>query len=165
MGAMGWTGPDGEPDDSALRALKTAEAIATLPLLVRQANARFDSELRRVTRRIGHPQVGPAGVHLLRVMGDSGKPMTALAHRLGISRQAVGQAVKSLEEQGLATRREFWTGTLIVLTGDGRRLLDEVSEAVVDIVWTWGMVADGTRLDDLVRDLEVLAQNPRTRWG
>jgi hypothetical protein len=53
----------------------------------------------------------------------------------------------------------------VVCTPNGRRLLREVNEAMVDLIWSWGMVSDVSRIAALARDLEVLAQNPRRRFG
>jgi DNA-binding MarR family transcriptional regulator len=161
-------GDDDEEDEPAEDLGDSAgadESVASLPLLVRQANARFDHELRRVARELGHEQVGPSGLHLLRLVGRRGKPVSALAELLGVSRQGAGQVVARLEGLGLVRRKEQWTTTLIVRTREGRALLRDVNEAVVGVVWGWGLVADPTRLGDLAHDLAVLAQDPRARLG
>jgi DNA-binding MarR family transcriptional regulator len=156
---------DDDFDDAGDEGSGASQAVPNLPLLVRRANVRFDRELRRVARALGHPEVGPSGLHLLRLVGRRGQPISVLAEQLGVSRQAVGQAVQRLEERELTTRREHWAATLIVCTASGRRLRREVDEAIMRVVWGWGLVADGSRLDDLARDLDVLAQDPRTRFG
>jgi DNA-binding MarR family transcriptional regulator len=147
-------------DDSA-----QTDAIGSLPLLVRRANLRFDTELRRVARDLGHPEVGPTGLHLLRLLRRRGQRVVALAEPLGITRQAVSQTVTVLHEHGLTAPQAHWAGVLIALTAEGRELLREVDRALVTVVWAWGMAADGSRLDALVHDLEVLAQDPRSGLG
>jgi DNA-binding MarR family transcriptional regulator len=154
---------DDDEDDSP--EAERNEAIASLPLLVRRANNRFDFELRRAARALGYPDVGPSGLHVLRLVGSRGRPISLLAELLGMTRQAAAQAVARLDERGLTSRRESLTNTRVVCTPDGRRLLREVNEAMVDLVWSWGMVSDVSRIAALARDLEVLAQNPRRRFG
>ena len=61
-------------------------------------------------------------------------------------------------------RKPLWPSVVVVRTPEGRDLLRDVNEAVVDIVWEWGLVADPARLRDLARDLAVLARDARDRW-
>lgn len=152
-----------EEDDAPLS--EDDENLAMLPLLVRRANARFDRELLAAARDLGYEQVGPSGLHVLRVISPQGTPVVTLADRLCVSRQATSKVVMRLEDHGLVQRQERMRNVVVKRTAEGRRVLRNVNEAIVDVVWGWGLFADPTRIGELARDLRLLATDNLRRPG
>ena len=55
-------------------------------------------------------------------------------------------------------------GPLVVLTDEGRGVVREVTIALSELMETWLVQLRDGRLDQLVADLEVLAEPPGARW-
>jgi DNA-binding MarR family transcriptional regulator len=138
-------------------------AAVDLPLIIRLANARMERELRDLVRDAGYADLSPAAVHALMLCGR-GKPASALADRLLVTRQAAGQVVARLESLGLVERRPQWPATLAVPTPAGRSLVRALNARFLDACHWWGMHLAPGRLDALTVDLEVFADPERARW-
>ncbi|MCZ2108090.1 MAG: MarR family transcriptional regulator [Dehalococcoidia bacterium] len=86
----------------------------------------------RLGRRIasaGLGEVRPAHLFVIRMLAQNDTTITALARRLGTSKQAAVALVDELEEAGLATREPLTTDRrvkIIALTPRARTLLSEI---------------------------------------
>ena len=138
---------------------------ADLPLALRLAAQRVDRELTRLVSEAGWASLTPRGWHVLRLCRFRGKPISALADQLVISRQAVSQTVAGLEEQGLVRRKPGRFTMLAVATEDGRSLVREVDDAVVDLVSQWSFHLPAERMAALAKDVDVLAERPGASWA
>lgn len=81
-----------------------------------------------------------------------GEHASALASRLGVARQTVGQSVAALEAAGYAARsddREDRRVKLIRLTDRGRRAVRVVHAAALAEERRWGEALGGDRLEEL----------------
>lgn len=111
------------PDKRRLNRLREwrRKGIGRLLLLARQD---FLSRLESELKREGHDVLPPSLVSLASFIDLEGTRSTALARRLGISKQAVGQAVAVLEAKGLVSRT--------VDNADGRAFLVVFTDRGID---------------------------------
>ena len=138
-------------------------AAADLPLLLRLANARVETQMRQATDETGL-RISAAGVHVLRQCRYVGKPLASLAEHLQISRQAAFQLAARLEAAGLVERTAGTHGPLVELSHEGRSVVGEVTEVLTDLIEAWLVQLREDRLSELRADLELLAEPPGARW-
>lgn len=75
-----------------------------LPLLLIAAFRELIDGLHEELARQGHPGVRPVHGFALQALGPEGTTATELGRRLGVSKQAAGKTLDTLEEMGYVTR-------------------------------------------------------------
>jgi DNA-binding MarR family transcriptional regulator len=138
-------------------------APADLPLLLRLANARVETQIRQATDEAGL-QITAAGVHVLRQCRYVGKRVASLAEHLQISRQAAFQIANRLVAAGLVERGSSAHGPVVELTEEGHAVVREVTAVLTDVIEAWLVQLREGRLTQLCADLELLAEPPGARW-
>ncbi len=116
-------------DPNALRARREA---LLLRRLLRAYKAVNEETIRRVVAR-GHRGLRPSFTSLLGQLDTEGTRLSALATRMGVTRQAVSQLLVQVEEAGLVTREDDPTdarGVVVRFTAKGRRTLEEAVEVM-----------------------------------
>jgi DNA-binding MarR family transcriptional regulator len=84
-----------------------------------------------------------------------------LAIKLGISKQACSKSIKALEAQGLVARRKNpgdSRSSLLSLTDDGRRLLQDRAEATAQIYQQFSAQVGAERMQQLIGVLEKVCR-------
>jgi DNA-binding MarR family transcriptional regulator len=92
-------------DDDTYRAdLEAAKHASTLQLLFRSARLLDELALRRVAEKPGRPKLRRSHTALFPHIDLEGTRVTELAERLGVTKQAVSQALDDLEQLGIVER-------------------------------------------------------------
>jgi DNA-binding MarR family transcriptional regulator len=87
-----------------LRELEQKKRASTAQLLLRCARLLNEWALARARAETGNPNLRAAHTSLLPHLGFDGIRLTALAQRLGVSKQAAFQLVEELEAQGMVEK-------------------------------------------------------------
>jgi DNA-binding MarR family transcriptional regulator len=121
-----------------------------MPLLLLGAFRMLVDDAHRVLAERGHPDVRPAHGFTLQALGD-GATASAVAARLGVSKQAAAKTIALLEEQGYVAREpdpDDARRKLVVPTARGRDLLAQSARAFAEAVARWERTVGP---DDVVR--------------
>jgi DNA-binding MarR family transcriptional regulator len=120
----------------------------------------FLSRLEGELKREGHDVLAPSLVSLASFIDLEGTRSTELARRLGISKQAVGQAVAVLEAKGLVSRtvdsadgRAF----LVVFTDHGINRLVQTYQAIRRIERAYDTIVGAERMRTTRAVLEAIS--------
>lgn len=119
----------GKPaDDAYLRKLEAAKQASTLQLLFKAARLVDEEAVRRVAAIEGAPRLRRSHTALLPHIDLEGTRVSELAHRLGVSKQAVSELIDDLEAAGVVKRStdpEDARARRVAFTPEGRQgLLD-----------------------------------------
>jgi DNA-binding MarR family transcriptional regulator len=93
-----------DPDDRYLRNLEAAKQASTLQLLFKAARLVDEEAVRRVAAVEGAPRLRRSHTALLPHIDLEGTRISELAHRLGVSKQAVSELIDDLEAAGVVKR-------------------------------------------------------------
>lgn len=99
---------------------------------------------------------------LISNLDEDGTRITTLAHRAGISKQAMGQLVKELEAKGYIERKpdlEDKRATLVVFTEQGWQLLQDVYQVKLEIEAEYTAVLGEENMAMLWQLLNSLLEN------
>lgn len=97
--------PDEEPEQGEVaERLERAKRASAAQLLFKAARLLNEHTLARLRHEIGAPGLRASHTALFPHIGLEGTRPTALAERLGVSKQAVGQLVAELEQMGVLER-------------------------------------------------------------
>src|SRR5215471_4318646 len=91
-------------DESYRRDLEAAKRQSTLQLLFRAARLADEEAVRRVAAIEGAPRLRRSHTALLPHIDLGGTRISDLAHRLGVSKQAVSELIDDLEAAGVVER-------------------------------------------------------------
>ncbi len=131
----------------------------TVPALVQLVAASEGPYLKAAFAAAGLDGVRPAQSVVLLPLAAGGLHASDLAERLGVSRQAVAQAVTPLEQHGYVTRvpdPADARAQIIRLTPRGRRALRVMRSAALDLEQRWQRTLGERRLSELRKTLQVL---------
>jgi DNA-binding MarR family transcriptional regulator len=145
--------------------------LEALPSLLRRATSALDSLLVQCLEAQGLTGVSATGLHVLSLLNRA-KPLTLLAERLCVTPQGMGRTVRRLEELELVERYEDpydARAPMVELTDEGAVVAATVRKAVEQALDGLADEVEPGRLQDLVRDLAVLAEvgaepHPWDRW-
>jgi DNA-binding MarR family transcriptional regulator len=131
----------------------------TVPALVQLVAASRGSHLRAAFAEAGLDGIRPAQSVALVPLVAGGLHASDLADRLGVSRQAVAQAVAALERHGYVNRvpdPADARARIIELTPRGRHALQVMRSSAIDLENRWQQVLGQRRLADLRKTLTML---------
>ncbi len=130
-----------------------------MPALVQWVAASERPHLRAAFAAAGLDGIRPAQSVALLPLAAGGLHASDLAERLGVSRQAIAQAVTPLERHGYVTRMPDPADAraqLIQLTPRGRRVLRVMRSAAEKLERQWQQLLGERRLGELRETLQVL---------
>lgn len=131
----------------------------TVPALVNLVTAAGAPRLRAAFAAAGLDGIRPAQAVALVPLAAGGLHASALADRLGVSRQAVAQAIAALERHGYVTRAPDPVDArarIIELTARGRQALQVMRANAVTLERRWAEVLGERRLGELRQTLQML---------
>ena len=142
-----------------MRRVVDAEWKPTVPALVNLVAASGAPRLRAAFAAAGLDGGRPAQAVTLVPLAAGGLHASDLADRLGVSRQAVAQAVAPLERHGYVSRvpdPADARARVIELTPRGRQALRVMRSNALDLEKRWEHVLGRRRLGELRATLELL---------
>lgn len=142
-----------------MRRASDAGWVPTVPALVNLVAAAGAPRLRAAFAAAGLDGIRPAQAVALVPLAAGGLHASDLAQRLGVSRQAVAQAIAALERHGYVTRGPNPVDArarVIELTARGRQVLRVMRTNAVDLESRWERVLGEQRLRELRETLEML---------
>lgn len=135
----------------------------TVPALVQRLAAVGGPRLKQAFATAGLDGIRPAQAVALVPLATGGLHASDLADRLGVSRQAVAQAVTALERHGYVTREsnpdDARTRT-IELTQRGRQTLRVMRSTATELERSWERRLGRRRLGELRASLQMLLAAP-----
>jgi DNA-binding MarR family transcriptional regulator len=129
--------------------------------LLRDAFARFETELIAATPEFRGRTLRPTHNHVLRHLDEQGTRASVIAERAGLTRQAITQIVDELEEAGVVTREpdpDDGRAKRVVYTPDGRQAFGESRARVAAITKRWRTELGAERYAQLEQALSDLAR-------
>lgn len=130
-----------------------------MPALVQLLAATGGPRLKAAFAAAGLDGIRPAQAVALVPLATGGLHASDLADRLGVSRQAVAQAVTALERHGYVTRAANPIDArtrIIELTPRGRQALRVMRSNAVDSEKRWEQIIGQRRLAELRKTLQLL---------
>jgi DNA-binding MarR family transcriptional regulator len=131
----------------------------TVPALVRLLAASGVPRLRAAFAAAGLDGIRPAQSVALVPLAGGGLHASGLAERLGVSRQAVAQAVEPLERHGYVTRVPDPADArvrIVELTPRGRQALRAMRSNAIAVEKRWQEILGAQRLQELRETLQTL---------
>jgi DNA-binding MarR family transcriptional regulator len=148
-----------------MRRLADAQWEPTVPALVQLLAATGGPRLRAAFAAAGLDGIRPAQAVALIPLTGGGMHASDLADRLGVSRQAVAQAITALERHGYVTRAsnpDDARTRIIELTSRGRQALRVMRTNAVDSEKRWEQILGERRLSELRETLQMLLDAPNS---
>ncbi|MGO9509029.1 MAG: MarR family winged helix-turn-helix transcriptional regulator [Mycobacterium sp.] len=142
-----------------MRRVLNAEWEPTVPALLQMVAAAGAPRLRAAFAAAGLDGIRPAQSVGLVPLATGGLHASDLADRLGVSRQAVAQAVAALERNGYVTREpnpDDARAQIIELTPRGRQALRVMRSNALDVQKRWEQTLGPKRFDELRTTLRML---------
>ncbi|MDT5220285.1 MAG: hypothetical protein QOF15_2390 [Mycobacterium sp.] len=136
----------------------------TVPALVQLLAATGGPRLKAAFAAAGLDGIRPAQAVALVPLTGGGLHASDLADRLGVSRQAVAQAISALERHSYVTRVPNPADArtrIIELTPRGRQALRVMRSNATSLEKHWEQVLGQRRLDELRKTLEMLLASQR----
>lgn len=130
-----------------------------MPALVRLLAASGAPRLRAAFAAAGLDGIRPAQAVGLVPLAGGGLHASDLADRLGVSRQAVAQAITPLERHGYVTRAanpDDARTRIIELTSRGRQALRVMRSNAIDSEKRWEQILGDRRLGEFRETLQIL---------
>ena len=130
-----------------------------MPALVQLLAATGGPRLKAAFAAAGLDGIRPAQAVALVPLTAGGLHASDLADRLGVSRQAVAQAISALERHGYVLRAPNPVDArtrIIELTPRGRQALRVMRSNAMNLEKHWEQVLGQRRLDELRKTLEML---------
>lgn len=146
-----------------MRRLVDAQWEPTVPALVQLLAATGAPRLRAAFAAAGFDGIRPAQAVALVPLAAGGLHASDLAERIGVSRQAVAQAVTALERHGYVTRAsnpDDARTRIIELTQRGSQVLRLMRANAVEVEKRWEQALGAQRLGDLRTTLQMLLAAP-----
>jgi DNA-binding MarR family transcriptional regulator len=142
-----------------MRRVLNAEWEPTVPALLQMVAAAGAPRLRAAFAAAGLDGIRPAQSVALVPLATGGLHASDLADRLGVSRQAVAQAVSALERNGYVTREpnpDDARAQIIELTPRGRQALRLMRSNALDVQKRWQHTLGPQRFDEFRTTLRML---------
>jgi DNA-binding MarR family transcriptional regulator len=142
-----------------MRRVLNAEWEPTVPALLQMVAAAGAPRLRAAFAAAGLDGIRPAQSVALVPLATGGLHASDLADRLGVSRQAVAQAVSALERNGYVTREpnpDDARAQIIELTPRGRQALRLMRSNAFDVQKRWQHTLGPERFDEFRTTLRML---------
>lgn len=120
-----------------------------------------DEVAMRALRSAGFRGTGPAAWYLLASIPEQGGRASALARELGVSKQAVGQALKELEKEGYVEKEtdpDDRRALRIRTTAQGKAVAAAGEKALLAQEERWGEELGRTRLKALRATMEEFTE-------
>lgn len=130
-----------------------------LPLLLFLGFRSLIDELHAELARQGHPDVRPMYGFVLQAIGTEGTTAVELGRRLGVSKQAAGKTVESLERLGYVARgvdERDGRRKVVRVTERGRDCLRRSARIFDQLRDSWADQLGEARLRALVDDLRAV---------
>jgi DNA-binding MarR family transcriptional regulator len=130
-----------------------------LPLRLFAAFRSIIDEVHDELARQGHPQIRPMHGFVFQAIGIDGTTAVELAARLGVTKQAAGKTIASLERQGYVERAADPRDArrkIVRLTGRGVDVLDQSARLFDAIQIRWAEALGEDRLAALHADLRTM---------
>jgi DNA-binding MarR family transcriptional regulator len=126
--------------------------VVTLIGLFRRTAQLMVAELVERLNEAGYPDLSAAAHPVFENIDPGGTRLTELAARTGMTHQAMGELVTTLEERGYVERRadpSDGRARLVCLTARGRRVVRDALREIADIEASWSAYwrAAGLRAD------------------
>lgn len=140
----------------------------TVPAMLQMVAGLAAPRLRAAFADAGLEGIRPAQAVTLVPLAFGPLHASALAERLGVTRQAVAQAIRALEPHGYLTRTPDTVDArtlLIQLTPRGRQALAVMRANAIAIEGDWRQILGQERLDQLQDTLQLLLQGVPNRRG
>jgi DNA-binding MarR family transcriptional regulator len=121
-------------------------------------------ELHEELARQGHPDARPMHGFVFQAIGPDGTTAAELGRRLGISKQAAGKTIDSLERLGYVRRepdRRDQRQKIVVLTNYGIDALIRAAAIFDDLRGRWAEILGRDRLAALEADLRAVTGDLR----
>jgi DNA-binding MarR family transcriptional regulator len=137
-----------------------------LPLLLLHGFRVLIDDLHAELARQGHPDMRPMHGFVFQAIGPGGTTAAQLARRLGISKQAAGKTIDSLERLGYVQRGPDPADArrkVVRLTGRAVDALDRSARVFDDLRARWAEVIGADRLRALEADLRRVTPPDRFR--
>jgi DNA-binding MarR family transcriptional regulator len=137
-----------------------------LPLLLLLGFRTLVDEMHAQLAREGHPGARPAHGFVLQAIGPDGSTAVELGRRLGVSKQAAGKTVASLEAEGYVERAadaQDARRKLIRLTDHGVDLLARSARIFDELRARWVAELGEERVNALENDLRTVTEGPLFR--
>ena len=142
-----------------MRRVLDADWEPTLPALVQLVAASGAPRLRAAFAAAGLDGIRPAQSVALVPLAAGGMHASGLADRLGVSRQAVAQAITALERHRYVTRVPDPVDArsrIIELTPRGRQVLRVMRSNALDLEEHWQQILGQRRFGELRNTLQML---------
>lgn len=130
-----------------------------MPALVQMVAATGTPRLRTAFAAAGLDGIRPAQSFALIPLASGGLHASDLAERLGVSRQAIAQAITSLERHRYVTRAPDPVDArarIIELTARGQQALRVMRSSAVELEKRWQQILGQRRLAELRNILQTL---------
>lgn len=144
-----------------MRRVVDADWEPTVPALVQLVAAAGAPRLRAAFAAAGLDGIRPAQAVALVPLVGGGLHASDLADRLGVSRQAVAQAVAALERHGYVVRASNPVDArtrIIELTPRGRQALRVMRSNALDLEKRWLQTLGQRRFDELRKIMQALLE-------
>jgi DNA-binding MarR family transcriptional regulator len=119
-------------------------------------------DLHAELARQGHPEARPMHGFVFQAIGRDGTTAAELGRRLGISKQAAGKTIDSLEQLGYVRRepdRRDQRQKIVVLTEHGIDALVKAAAIFDELRARWAAILGRERLRALEADLRTVTGN------
>jgi DNA-binding MarR family transcriptional regulator len=151
-----------------MRRVLDAEWEPTVPALVQLVAASGAPRIRAAFAAAGLDGIRPAQSVALVPLAVGGLHASGLADRLGVSRQAVAQAITPLERHGYVTRvpdPDDARVRISELTPRGRQALRVMRSNAIDLEKRWQEILGHQRLGELRKTLQTLLSEESPESG
>jgi len=138
------------------------ETYTALPHLLATAKETFVREAHRRLHAAGYPEISGNGV-VFRWLDPEGSRLAEMVERSGMTKQAFGEHVASLEQHGYVTRvpdPADGRGKLVVPTERGLAALSQARRIFAEIEAEWGEVVGAEQLAAVRETLARIAALP-----
>jgi DNA-binding MarR family transcriptional regulator len=127
-----------------------------LPLLLLLGFRTLIDELHSRLAAVGHPDARPMHGFVCQAVGPEGASAVEVGQRLGVSKQAAGKLIATLEQAGYVTREpdaDDARRKLVRLSTRGSDLLVQSARIFDELRADWAAVLGGERLNAIEGDL------------
>ncbi len=133
-------------------------------VLLQQLSRNFERRARSTLSTRGHTRLQPSHQVVLTSLGLEGSRLTALAHKAGMTKQAMGQIVDDLERLGYVERTPDpgdGRAKIVRFTAAGLEFVCDSAEVITQIWSDYGALIGEKELDQLQRTLRALWRGAR----
>ena len=136
----------------------------SIQILLRDAHAAVDSEVRAAVALSGFGEINPGHGIVIRNLGEEGSRPAELAAKAGVTRQAITKVVDDLERLGLVQRKpspDDGRGVIVRYTDRGREGLAVARQRMLELEEEFAVRIGAERWADVRAALETLFADDR----